>query len=224
MIDFPNISHISIDDSKRLEKSFFAPPGKKYNQNRKNKKFIALTVSLASVIAVLLAIFLINFNIVIIPQYKNNFKPETINLLNKNATSAIKLINPQSASRVMKGIIYINIPFNTKTGFSITLKDKMDMSNSRIILLIKRTRKEFRLDTILRDINFFSNSGKPLETKILKPNDRSPPYMKISIMINDKTKSTLNLKLINQLRFIFYQAKVDSLPLLIKDIRIEKRR
>ena len=224
MIDFPNVSHISIDDSKRLEKSFFTPSGKKYNQNRKSKKLIALVVSLASVIVVLLALFLINFNIVILPQYKNAFKPETIDLLNKNITSAIRLINPQSASRVMKGIIYINVPFNTKTGFSITLKDKMDMSNSRVILLIKKTRKEFRLDTVLRDINFFSNSGNPLETKILKPNGRSFPYMKISVMINDKTKSTLNLRLITQLRFIFYQAKVDSLPLLIKDIRIEKRR
>ena len=122
MIDFPNVSHISIDDSKRLEKSFFTPSGKKYNQNRKSKKLIALVVSLASVIVVLLALFLINFNIVILPQYKNAFKPETIDLLNKNITSAIRLINPQSASRVMKGIIYINVPFNTKTGFSIDRK------------------------------------------------------------------------------------------------------
>jgi len=221
MIDFSNISTISFNDSKRLKESFFRSPDNKNGKRRKRNKIIVIGVSI--LIIVLVFTFLaLNFNIVIFPQYKSIYKQKLLNILDNKYASSIRLINPHLGSKITNNVILVETPFNTKSGFSITFHDKTDFSNSKIILVIKKPEYNFKLHTILRDTNFFSNADNPIETNTSLANDNAP-YTEIPIDIDNSINKNMSIKRINQLRFVFYQKKTGSLPLFIKGVYLKRR-
>ncbi len=220
MIDFSNLNPISLDDSRRLEKTFFSPREKK---PKRKKKIIVIGGIVFLCIAVLTTFFVLNFNVLILPQYKNPLKDSEISLLKNELVSSITLINPQLGSKITKNTILIDVPFNADSGFAINLKDKIDISNSTITLVVKNVRKKFNIRLILRDNNFFSNAKSPLEKVVTSPEEDSA-YIEIPITIKNIVDGTLNTKRITQLRFIFYQDEINSLPVLIKEIILRKRR
>ncbi len=222
MIDFSNLNPISFKDSRRLEDAFFSPQKKKKEKRKKKKLVVIGSVFLLGGIFILI-IFLLNFSIVILPQYKNISKEKEINLIKNNGLSSITLLSPQLGSKITKNIIFIDLPFNTHSGFAVNFKDKVNLYNSKIILVIKQISEPLKLSLILRDNNFLSNANKPLEITI-KPSSHKTPYMEIPIEIEDTFEGNINIRKVNQLRFIFHQKKNNSTPLLIKEIVLKKRR
>ncbi len=220
MIDFSNLNPISLDDSRRLEKTFFSSKEKK---PKRKKKIIAIGGVVFLCIAIFIAIFLLNFNILILPQYKNTLKASEISLLRDEAVSSIILINPQLGSKITKNALLIDVPFNTDTGFAVNLKDKIDISNSTLTLVAKNVKKRLNIHLTLRDNNFFSNAKNPLE-KVVTNLKKDSAYIEIPITIKDVVEGNLNTKRITQLRFVFHQDETNSLPLLIKEIILRKRR
>ena len=221
MIDFSNINTISFNDSKRLKESFFRPPKKNNNRRHKRNKIIIIILSILTAI-IIIKLFTLNFNIVIFPQYKNHYKQGFMNLLSNKHLSSIILVNPRLGSKITKNIILIEVPFNTKSGFSIILRDKTDFSNSRLVIVAKKPKYDFKIFTILRDTSFFSNADKPIEISTSLANNNNT-YVEIPIDIDNNIGKNISIKRINQLRLMFYQKKTGSLPLLIKKIYLERR-
>ncbi len=222
MIDFSDINTMSLNDYKRLEKSFFRSPKKKNNKHHRTNKIIVISSVLVLVAAIIFMFIATHFNIIIIPEHKNT-RSKAINLIDSKHMSSIRLIAPHLSSKILKNTLLIDIPFNVKSGFSVTLKDKVDLYNSRIILVIKKFKGSIKLLTILRDTSFFSNASNPVEINVSPDNSGNSPYLEIPIDIDSKIKSA-SINRINQIRFMFYQKDVSSLPLLIKDAYLEKRR
>jgi len=221
MIDFSNINTISFNDSKRLKESFFRTPNNKNNRRRKRNKIIIIGTSVLIVIIAVIS-FILNFNIIIFPQYKNSYRRSSISLLDNKYISSIGLLNPRMGSKISRKAILIEVPFNTQSGFSITLRDKTDFSNSKLILVINNPGYDFKIFTVLRDTSFFSNADSPIEINT-SLTDNTAPYLEIPIDIDNNIGKNISIKRINQLRFTFYQKKAGSLPLLIKRIYIERR-
>ena|GEM_PF-3033483 len=222
MIDFSRITSISTKDSKRLERSFFHS-SKKQKYRGPKKKIILFFVSSLITVILLVTIFLINFNILILPQYKKYFGKKSLNLLDKSTLAYLRFLEPDINFKIDKSFIYLDVPFNKKNGVSLNFKDKMDLSNSKIILVVKKPQNDFRIYTILRDVNFFSNFHKPIEVQV-KKTDLKSTYLEIPIEIEDNLAYNLNLLYINQIRFYFFQKKNESLSLLVKNIILQKRR
>ena len=219
MSNFSN-NTISLNDSKRLKESFFNSTENKKNNNRKRNKIIIATAIVLMIIVAAALFALKNFDIIILPQYKSIRSQKDINLLNNKYTSSINLLNARPGSKITKNGVLIEAPSGTKAGLSVTLRDKIDFSNSRLILVINNPEYNFRIFAVLRDTNFFSNADSPIEINA-SPSNSNTSYVEIPIDINNDINA--DIKRVNQLRLTFYQKKTYLLPLLIKKVYLERR-
>jgi len=221
MIDFASLKTISTDDSKRLETSFFRPPKKEKPHSEKKKKLII--ISSAAIAVILVIIFLVNFKVLILPEHKKSYKAQTIQLLDKKNLSSLEFSEPRLFATITGGIIYFDVPFNTKTGFTVNLAKKIDLSNAQLVVLLKAPHNEITVDAILRDVNFFSNSRKPLRAVASNAREKET-YVELGFDVQEDASPNLNLVHINQLRFYFSQKEVSSMPVIVKNIIVKKLR
>ena len=215
---------LSLNDSKRLEKSFFSKPAQKSSKkNKPEHKILIAIIPVVILIIIAATAFLMNFSIIIIPQHKEIAASDAVDLLHDNTLSTAKLINPQFAAKITDSAVYIDLPFNKKSGFSLKMKNKLDISNSVLNLVLRKPQQALKLFIILRDTKFFSNSSNPLEIEINEGSE-SKGYLTVPIKLTDRISSPVGLKRINQIRFIFHQEKKDFFPIFVKNVFLEKRR
>lgn len=221
MADTSNSGYISVQDSKRLASSFFSLDIKKDNKLTQKKVWI---VTIGSLIGIaVLGAFLFNFNVVFIPKHNKISRNDSIMLFRNEIVENIIPINFVESSKIAKDIIYVDMPLDKKTGFSINFTDKVDLSNSKIVILAKRPYSAFSARLVLRDTNFFSNASIPIEVKVPECMEKSG-FNEIPIDWESDSDFNFSLFRINQMRFVFSQKGEDFLPLLIKNIFIKKRR
>ncbi len=218
---FINANSLSFNDSKRLEKSFFSKPAQKSFKKSKTKNKIIIAIIPIVALSAAGIVFLMNFSIIIIPQHKKIPQNNIVDLLNNESVASPELINPHYASKITNNIAYIDLPFSTKSGFSLHLKNKLDISNSTINLVLRKPRNTLKLFLILRDTKFFSNSSKPLVIQISQ-NSEEKSYLTIPINFANNIDSNVSLFRINQIRFIFYQEEKKFFPLFVKNVFLEK--
>lgn len=182
-----------------------------------------MTASLAFVVLLIGFAFFSNFDIVILSNPNHIFGNDAIDLLSKEELATASIIAPAGNSKIAKKLILVDIPFDRKAGFSLNFKDKMDMSDSNVALVLKNPGQDFNIDVVLRDNRFFSNSLNPITLEVSGATETSE-YIKVPINIEHSNISNINLLGISQLRFVFSQKKEDSLPVFVKNVLYEKRR
>jgi len=218
MIDFSDLKTISLPDRKRLENSFFHTETTK-DRKPENKKLKLIVFSSVAFLAVVSLVFFAKYNIVILPQHNIKAKKETTNLLSKDNLNSLTFNDSKTEVSLKQKIINLNLESGNPQSFTINLNKEIDISNSQIIVAIKNPGSKLKLQTIVRDYNFFSNASSPIITT-LQPALKSP-YIETSITLKNDTTQNLNLFRIKQIRFIFTQNEKDYLPVLIKNIFIK---
>jgi len=223
MSNISDLNYLSAYDSRRLKKYFFSPSDKNNNGKRVKKERIISAVILLVALGAIIIFISRNFNIVILPQYARNIIKEkaTDLIINKNL-AALKLIKPEQGSKITKEVVFMNIPFDKKSGFSLNLKNKVNITDSRLILVVKNPHQDFELYTIMRDVSFFSNARNPIKLKISQY-AKDLTYLEIPIEITRKASSNFNAAYTNQIRFVFRQNKKDFMPLFVKNVLLERK-
>ncbi|MBN3039138.1 MAG: hypothetical protein JW869_06985 [Candidatus Omnitrophica bacterium] len=219
-----NRTLLSSQDFRRLKESFFSSSPHQASPSHTNiKKKVIMTASLAFVVLLIGFAFFSNFDIVILSNPNHIFGNDAIDLLSKEELATASIIAPAGNSKIAKKLILVDIPFDRKAGFSLNFKDKMDMSDSNVALVLKNPGQDFNIDVVLRDNRFFSNSLNPITLEVSGATETSE-YIKVPINIEHSNISNINLLGISQLRFVFSQKKEDSLPVFVKNVLYEKRR
>lgn len=212
---------LSDRDTLRIEKSFFSTPSvQKENKNYKKKRLVFI-LSSSFALSLIVVFLLYNFKIIILPRPSGLAQSKIVDLLTRNEPLELELFQPQGSSKIFKNIIYLDIPYMRKSGFSLNFKEKIDMRGTKLILLVKNPHPDLKMDVVLRDERFFSNARNPIKLEVPHQSKKSN-YNKISIPLENQIDSQISLARIKQLRFIFQPQKVESLPILIKKIFLEK--
>lgn len=212
---------LSDRDALRIEKSFFSAPSVQKEDKKYKKKRLVFILSSSFALSLIAVFFLHNFNIIFLPRPKNLAKSKAVDLLTRNDLLELELFKPQGSSKIFKDTIYLNIPYMRKSGFSLNFKEKINLRGTKLILLVKNPHPDFKIDVVLRDERFFSNARDPIKLEI-SHQDKKSNYNKVSIPLENQKNSQISLGRIKQLRFIFQQQKVESLPIFIKKILWEK--
>jgi len=223
MSNISDLNYLSAYDSRRLKKYFFSPSGDNDNGKRTKKEKMIPAVILLVTLGIIAIFISRNFNIVILPQYaKKIAKEEAIDLITNKNLAALKLIKPEQGSKIAEEVVFMNIPFDKKSGFSLNLKNKVNIIDSRLILVVKNPHQDFELYTTLRDVSFFSNARDPIKLKISQY-AKDLTYLEIPIEITRKATSNFNAAYTNQIRFVFRQNKKDFMPIFVKNVLLERK-
>ena len=216
-----NANPLSDRDTLRIEKSFFSAPSvKKENKNYKKKKLVFI-LSFSFALSLIVVFLLHNFNIIIFPRPRALAQSKIVDLLARKELLELELFQPQGSSKIFKNIIYLDIPYMRKGGFSLNFKEKIDLRGTKLTLLVKSPHPDLKMELVLRDERFFSNARNPIKLEISHQSKKSN-YNKISIPLENQTDSQVSLARIKQLRFIFQPQEAESLPIFIKEMFLEK--
>lgn len=224
---------LSRSDSKRLRDAFFAsssPNPKKKNNNKKAKikpiykknrleKYKALLSYSGKKIAATLAVFAVIISLIVV--LANRDPKEKSSLLIEDSLASIKLINSENTPNLKSGMIEIKNIEDNNPGFVINFDKTVDLTDSKILLVLKNPHNSFMLKAILRDINHFSNSKNPISL-VLHKKDLKKKYVKIPIDLATITHSYLNTSIIKQIRFYFAQSTTQKEPFFVKNVIVEK--
>ncbi|OQX85488.1 MAG: hypothetical protein B6D55_07320 [Candidatus Omnitrophica bacterium 4484_70.2] len=218
------VSPLSSLDSKRLETSFFRSSGKQ----RKKRIFktihpFILTLPLIIVVSSFLYIFFLNYQLLILPREKIKLTENTQSLLNKKLLNSIHFLSQGGNFHPFSKFIYL--PFaneNTKkNGIILNFKKPLNLKYSQLLVVLKKTDDNFKIQTIMRDNKFHSNTFLPLETEVWMKNNDSL-YQYVPIKIKELSPSNINLCKITQIRFLFFRENSHPSSILIRDIILKK--
>ncbi|MFH1767616.1 MAG: hypothetical protein ABH858_00460 [Candidatus Omnitrophota bacterium] len=214
-----NFNSLSSHDEKRLKKAFFSqPPLPTVKKGRKKRLIIN---SFLTVLAILILMPLIKSRTVLFTS-SDITNTEEAGLEKEKVMSAADLTQDKSETAQKK--ISIELPLEEANKFIVNLDDKIDISNSTIVFVVKNPREDFSVSIIFRDTNFFSNASSPIIQQVSCLTDESD-YLKIPVQIKDNIDTHLSPFRINQMRFAFIKGgKETTLPLLVKNVFLERRR
>ena len=218
------VSPLSSLDSKRLEASFFRSSGRQ--RKKRNFKTIhpfILTLPLIIVVSSFLYIFFLNYQLLILPREKIKLTENTQSLLNKKLLNSIHFLSQGGSFHPFSKFIYL--PFANenpkKNGVILNFKKPLNLKYSQLLVILKKQDDDFKIQTIMRDDKFHSNTFLPLETKVGRGNNDSL-YQYVPIKIEGLSPSNINLCKITQIRLIFFRGNSHPSSILIKDIFLKK--
>jgi hypothetical protein len=215
--DFSSFSYL---DSQRIENTFFIPQRKKLF----SKKLIFLVFPIFLLLFIFF--FLSKYEFLIIPRINYNTHKNDISLI-KDGIASINFLNKNSPLiKKKKSFIYLPIPYKEKIGISFDFKKPIDLTKSYLYLILEKIESPFKIDVIVRDWRFFSNSLNPL---IIEFNKTKSFPKRILINLENSSLQNTNLSKINQIKLYFYYPKEEKIisedkgNILIKDIILVKK-
>ncbi|MCM8823545.1 MAG: hypothetical protein NC822_02605 [Candidatus Omnitrophica bacterium] len=218
MSDFKYPS-ISTKDSQRLKTSFFENykegPSSQLEEHQDKFKYFSSTISnkkkvlistILSIIFLTLMIILLNHSFK--KKSYSEYEKYSFNLLKQPSLASIQIINSVDSQN------------QTKNGLIIDFSNITDLSNSKIVLYVEKSNEEdLQIQTIIRDVNYFSNAKKPIQMQI----KRNSKFIEIPIDIYTNDNSPLNPMLGKQIRLLFLRGKRVYEPLGIKEVYLVKK-
>jgi hypothetical protein len=202
-------------DSQRLKDTFFSTPPKKPSR-QKIILFTALSFSL-----LVITIFAFNYNLILIPRRGIKVKKNITSLIRNNMISSFKLLGGNNhLMKARRSFIHLTIPPQNNAGIRIDLKKCANLNNNDLLIYLQKPITLSRIDLVIKDVFFHSNSLQPLTIDITNIDDNSP-YIKIPIKSKDISLQNTNLYKINQLNFYFHpEDKEKTNQVLIKELAL----
>lgn len=189
---------------------------------------LILVFPLVVVVTSFLYIFFLNYYLLILPKEKIEKDEQTISLFDKKILDSVYFFSKESRFHPFSKFIYLSLKDRSsgkKTGFILNFKKPLDLRGSHLLLMLKKSDKKFKIQTILKDKGFRSNALTPLETEV-KPEHTSSPYQYVLIEIKKLlSSSNVDISKIIQLRLLFGEnSSLNSSFFLIKDLFLRKER
>jgi hypothetical protein len=221
-LDKKNSSPLFPSDIKRLEEAFldFSPENKK----DKKKRNTVLKYGGLLLLGAAILLFSLKYAIIIIPKIRH---PES-NLLSNRLLESIRLINKDGKIQFSQGIIYLALPPKDREGFILNTKKSIDLEKNNLLINLNFLNDSeiggLKIESIVRDEKYFSNTLNPLQTTIkIENKEKGNDFLEVPIDFKGASFLHMNLSEIRQIRLIFYNPKSKPLSLLIKEIKIVEK-
>ncbi|MBN3040711.1 MAG: hypothetical protein JW867_06250 [Candidatus Omnitrophica bacterium] len=215
-------------DSKRLQEAFFSTASSK-KTGKKKIFFIFIPVG----IAIIISLFLLNFELVFIPKSSQEVSSQH-DLIETNQFSSIVPINQdKDLFKKTSSSVFLLIPEADKTGVAFNFNKEQNLYANNLNLWIKNATEPLSIDVIVKDANFFSNVRLPVQVKIDSQNSGS--FIKIPLPLDTNKINKVNLSRIKQIKVFFSRPdpEADDIKvitsdwrkkwLIIKDITLSKK-
>lgn len=213
-------------DSQRLKDTFFSDPKKKLF----SKKFIGLSSSIFLSVTILLLVIL-NYDFIIISRQKIKLPNDSKSLVREKIISSLKLLNEDKRLiQIKKNTIYLALPAQKEIKVNINFDNPIDLYNNYLILYLKKSTGRLKLNFIIKDTRFYSNSLTPLavDTK----DHPSKSYLAIPIEFKNLPVQNANLSQTKQITVSFFSPEKTNLSagnvknnwIFIKDLILVKEK
>ncbi len=188
-------------DSERLKETFFSPLKKKGSRKKKNtfKRKILFFIPLIIGVIVLLFLFLLKYELLILPRPSRDSKGDSLfkrGLVNLS-------ISKDGFIQKIRAPLYFSISGENKTTLIFDFHQPLNLNKERLILFLKSYLVPLRIEAVARDINYFSNSLAPLVFKLSLPDSEAELFFDFKKV----NAQNINLSQIKQLRLYFSYGK-----------------
>jgi len=194
-------------DSQRLKDTFFSD-----NKEKRSKDNILLFSLIGIVIFCTIAgIILAHYDVMMLKRTPIETPKGSLSLIIKNQSLQNTLSGPiEHKGPILYSAMAPNDRSIVKTDFtpSLNIRDKA-------LTLYTRCDAPVRVETVIKDSRFFSNSRNPIISDISSSIDET--YTQTVINLADYTDNKLNLGSVQQVTFSFYP-KNEGTRLFVKDI------
>jgi hypothetical protein len=196
-----NLSYPYID-SQRLKDTFFSPPEKKFFPKRNFFIFIIVFLILLSLL------FLSHYRFIFVPRtnYKEN---NAVSLLSGKIHSSLVFLGENSRLVKKRGdFIYLSVPPQEKVGLKFDFENPLNLNNNYLLMHLKKTPLPLKMEIVVRDALYFSNSLTPLVIDL--KNEGSSSYREITINLKEAELQNTNLSNITQIKLYFYYPQEEN--------------